>query len=51
MQANLCSSTVDQFNYLLEKESWQEGPSNSGVNTSFNAFMVMMLIIIIQHFH
>jgi hypothetical protein len=35
-------STVD-FNYLLQKDSWQECPSNSDVNINFHVFMDTIL--------
>jgi hypothetical protein len=32
--------SIGEFNYLLQKESWQESLSHSDVNASFDAFMV-----------
>jgi hypothetical protein len=34
--------SIDEFNYLLQKESWQECFLNLDVNTSFNAFIDMI---------
>jgi hypothetical protein len=34
---------IQEFYYLLQKESWQKSLSSSDVNVSFNAFMVMIL--------
>jgi hypothetical protein len=35
--------SIQEFNYLLQKESWQKSLSSSDVNASFNAFMDMIL--------
>jgi hypothetical protein len=35
--------STDKFNYLLQKELWQENLSNSNIQTCFNA------LFIIQH--
>jgi hypothetical protein len=34
---------IDEFNYLLQKEPWEECLLNLDVNTSFNAFMDSIL--------
>jgi hypothetical protein len=34
---------IQEFNYLLQKELWQESFSNSDTNASFNAFMNAIL--------
>ena len=34
---------VQEFNYLLQKELWQESFSNSDASASFNDFMDMIL--------
>jgi hypothetical protein len=34
---------IQEFNYLLQKELWQESFSNSDANSSFNVFMNTIL--------
>jgi hypothetical protein len=34
---------IQEFNYLLQKELWQQSFSNSDANSSFNVFMDMIL--------
>jgi hypothetical protein len=37
--------STDKFNYLLQKESWQENLSNSDIKTFFNALKGIIIII------
>ena len=41
---------IEEFKYLLHKESWQAVFVNSETNTKFNVF-VDTIIILTKHFH